>query len=313
MSSHTTTTADAPPPGSGLGSGRVGTRGVVSRHTLTERVFRGEDEGGGGIGRAWYAVRDDVERLIRCRFVVYQMVRTALRVRYQNSALGLLWTLLHPLLMLTVLSFVFSHVFGRGVGNYPVFLLPGLVVWQFFSGSVNSCGNSLTQRQGLIRKVNVFLLLFPVSDVLVAAVHSAIALVAMFAIVMFFGAEPSWTLAAVIPGTILLFVFAAGVCLLVMTLSTFFRDVEHFVTVILHAGYFASPVMYPPEMLPERYRWVMDVNPMRWIIELFRAPIHEGVWPSSTAWTVATLAATVSLLIGYTAYKRCEQAFIFRL
>jgi ABC-2 type transport system permease protein/lipopolysaccharide transport system permease protein len=278
---------------------------MIGRHTLTERVFRGEvTSGGRGLVGLWYTVRDDVERLVRCRFVIYQMVRSALRVRYQNSFLGLLWTLLHPLMMLTVLSLVFSQVLRIGsVENYPVFLLPGLVTWQFLTACINSSTSSLTQRQGLIRKVNVFLLLFPASDVCIAAVHTAIALVAMFAIALF----------ALIPASVCLIAFAAGVSLLVMTLATFFRDVEHFVTVVLQAAYFASPVMYPPETLPEEVRWIMDVNPARWLIDLFRDPISYGQWPGMTAWIVGASAATISLVVGYTAYKRCEHAFIFRL
>jgi len=289
-------------------------QGLVQRHTLSERVFRGEDEPGGpGVRGILLVLRDDVERLIRCRFVIHQLVLTSLRVRYQNSALGLLWTLLHPLMMLAVLSVVFSHVLRLGIERFPVFLLPGLVVWQFFTASITSATASLTQRQGLIRKVSVFLLLFPISDVAVAAVHTVVALAAMFVILMLFGAQPSWPLLALIPAMAVLCVFVIGAALAVTTLATFFRDVQHAIGVVLQAAYFASPVMYPPETLPERLRWVMDINPMRWIIELFRAPIYDHAWPSAHAWVFSGIAAAAAMLLGYSVYKRHEQEFIFRL
>lgn len=290
--------------------------------------------------RLFNLVRSDALDLYRGRFVIQQFVSSVLRVRYQHSALGLLWTLLHPVLMLAVLSLVFSKLLRYQMPAFSVFLFAGLLPWQFFSGGVSASSVVLLRQYGLIRKVNLPLFLFPVSELAVAAVHMLLASVAMFLIMMamaglehvfpglHFGmvqhtADGSDSVGArltihlvVIPvGLVLLWVYTAGVSLILMTLTTYFRDMEHIISVGLQALYFATPIFYSLEIVQNNppHRWLLQANPLTWIFEFFHGAIYYHRWPSPEAWIIAPACAFGALAIGYIVYKRHEHEFIFRL
>jgi ABC-type polysaccharide/polyol phosphate export permease len=273
--------------------------------------------------RLWQMLRDDARELSFGRYVIEQFVTSVLRVRYQNSMLGLLWTLLHPLLMLTVLSVVFSRLLKYPMDRFSVFLFAGLLPWQFFQASVGNASVSLIRQQGLIRKINVNLMLFPVSEIATAATHMLFAFVAMFVIMLGFGmfgtehvgAQLSVHLVLVPLGLVLLWVFTLGASLALMTLTTFFRDMEHIISVALQAMYFATPIFYPVEAVAgsRSLTLLMYANPLRWIFEFFHCGIYYHRWPATEAWIVAPCAAVGMLLLGYSIYKRHEHEFIFRL
>lgn len=327
-----------PPPGPALPS---------RREPLVERTFTGGD----AIpwmerlspARLWRMITADARDLYRGRFVIEQFVTSVLRVRYQNSALGLMWTLLHPILMLTVLSVVFAKLLRFNMPSFSVFLFAGLLPWQFFQGSVSSTSVVLLRQYGLIRKVNIPLFLFPASELAVAAVHMLFASVAMFILLVLLGfvethvpwlslgiaqqhAAPGEQAvgahltihALVLPvGLVLLWVFTAGVSLLFMTLTTFFRDMEHMISVGLQALYFATPIFYSysSEHVQNNpaLHGLLSANPLRWIFEFFHGAIYYHRWPSTQAWVIAPLCAFGALALGYAVYKRYEHEFIFRL
>jgi len=309
------------------GTAASGVEGTSWRPAVLSREFRGSlDEPllrRLSPVRLWTMVRDDVRELSFGRYVIEQFVTSVLKVRYQNSVLGLLWTLLHPLMMLTVLSVVFSRLLKYPMDRFSVFLFAGLLPWQFFQAAIGNASVALIRQQGLIRKINVNLMLFPVSEIAIAATHMAFAFVAMFVIMLGFGllgtehvgAQLSVHLVVVPVGLVLLWIFTLGASLVLMTLTTFFRDMEHIVSVALQAMYFATPIFYPVEAVANSrsLTLLMYANPLRWIFEFFHAGIYYHRWPQAEAWVVAPCAAVGMLIFGYAIYKRHEHEFIFRL
>jgi ABC-2 type transport system permease protein/lipopolysaccharide transport system permease protein len=256
-------------------------------------------------------VRRDREELVRFWSVVQNMVVQELRVRYQRSVLGFFWTLLHPILMMTTLTLVFSRLFRTE--HYAVYLFAGMVPWNFLSGSLNDCAFCIIQNEGLIRKIYLPKLVFPLAKVLINLTTLVLSMGALFLLLKPLGAQFSLPLLCLPAVVALFFVFALGLCLLVATANTFFRDCGHLVTVFLQAWYFATPIIYETKMIPDDLRWRFWLNPAYPFVRMFQEVIRDGSWPQWTTFMVAAGIAAASLGIGYAAFKSQEDKLVFRL
>jgi ABC-2 type transport system permease protein/lipopolysaccharide transport system permease protein len=255
----------------------------------------------------------DRAELVRFWPVVQNMVVQELHVRYQRSILGFFWTLLNPLLMLATLSVVFSQLVGTPDERYPLFLLAGMVPWGLLSVSLNDSAQCIIANEGLIRKIYVPKLVFPLSRVLIALVTFVFSLGAMFLLLLPLGARPSWSMLA-LPVIIGLFaIFTLGLSLIVATANTFFRDCGHLISVFLQAWYFVTPILYPASRFPEGRRWLFGLNPAYYFIELFHEVLYSGRWPGWGLWSTAAAIAAVSQGVGYAIFKSHEDKMVFRL
>jgi len=255
---------------------------------------------------------EDRVQLPRFWPVIQNLVIQDLRVRYQRSVLGFFWTLLNPLLMMAILSWVFSVLF-RSIENYPVYLFAGLVPWSFLSGSVNECAMCIISNEGLIRKIFVPKLVFPLARILINLVTLLLSMGSLFLLLWPLGARPSLPM-ILLPAAILLFVaFTLGLSLIVATANTFYRDCGHLVTVFFQAWYFATPIIYRAEDFPAATQWRFRLNPAYYFIELFHDLVYFGRWPQFSSWLLAIVIALASLGIGYAIFKSQEDKMVFRL
>jgi ABC-2 type transport system permease protein/lipopolysaccharide transport system permease protein len=263
----------------------------------------------------WLArLSEDRAQLVRFWPVIQNMVVQELRVRYQRSILGFLWTLLNPLLMMATLSIVFSGLFTRDqVENYPLFLFAGMVPWGFLSTSVSESAHCIIANEGLIKKIYLPKLVFPLTRVLNGLVTFVLSLVAMFVLLCPMGARltPSIVL---LPLVIALFaVFILGLSLIVATANTFYRDCGHLVSVFMQAWYFMTPILIPLSAFNERVRWRFQLNPAFYFIELFHDVLVAGRLPRIGLVAAAALIAISTLGIGYAIFKSHEDKMVFRL
>ena len=256
-------------------------------------------------------VRQDRAELVRFWPVIQNMVVQELRVRYQRSVLGFLWTLLHPILMMTTLTLVFSQLFHTE--NYAVYLFAGMVPWGFLSGSVNDCAFCIISNEGLIRKIYLPKLVFPLAKVLINLSTFLLSLVALFVLLKPLGARFTWPLLLLPVVTALFFAFSLGLGLVVATANTFFRDCGHLVSVILQAWYFATPIIYETKLIPPDARWRFWLNPVYPFVRMFQTIIRDGAWPESSTLLLAAGFAAASLGVGYAAFKSQENKLVFRL
>ena len=258
-------------------------------------------------------LKNDVREIVNYRFALSSLVYFELKLRYHRSVLGFIWTLLHPLLMMTVIATFFSHFMGRGVENYALYLFSGMLPWSFFASTMTGCSQCLIQSEGTIRKIYLPKLLFPVSCTLTQFINLILSMTALFSLFVFLSAEIHWPLLMLPVGLVLLMCFSFGMGLLVATLNTFYRDVAHILTVVIQAGYFATPIIYQSEMVPERLQVLNKWNPMHLILDIFQSAIYYSEFPSSTNLLRATAFALVALILGYATFKHYEPRFIFRL
>lgn len=237
-----------------------------------------------------------------------------LRVRYQRSVLGFIWTLLNPILMLATLTVVFSNLI-EGSGrwqDYSIYLFAGMVPWSLLAGNLNDCAFCIIQNEGLIRKIYLPKLVFPITRVLINLITFVLSMAALFALLVPLGATFTAPM-LLLPVVVLVFTtFTLGLGLLISTLNTFYRDCSHLVSVFLQAWYFATPILYYADRFKDR-PWMLWMNPAYPFIRLFQVLILDGEWPDLVTLLAAVGIAAVTLGAGYVAFKANEDKLVFRL
>jgi ABC-2 type transport system permease protein len=252
-----------------------------------------------------------VKKLYQHSDLIWYLVMRDLRVRYRRSTLGLIWTMLQPLMMMMVMYIVFSHVFRFDVYRYPVYVLAGILFWNFFQQSVVASMNSLRANAGILQKLPVPKAVFPVATVLSGVVNLCLALVPLLAILVATG-QPLQPALLFLPVSIILAaMFTLGAGLLLSPLAVFFSDVVELVGVILMLLMYLTPIFYPVSIVPERFRWLVRYNPVRSVLEVFRDPIYYGKIPPLPHVTVTLVIALLALLIGALAFRKSSDRIPF--
>ncbi len=247
------------------------------------------------------------------REVLYNLLSRDLKVKYKRTLFGYFWSLLNPILQLTLLSAVFSHIVNLRMKDYTLYLFSGLLGWTFFQSAITMASVSFLENENFIKKIYLPKILFPLSKVLLRGVDFLFSLLALCLLGIFLGFpfKSSWML---LPGAVsLLFIFTVGICLISAVLTVFFRDVQHLMQVFLQLLYFATPIIYPLSALPPRYQQVMQFNPLVSQLVIFQRILYDGHSPSGTEWAVALLVAFMSLTLGLLVLWQFEEELVFRL
>lgn len=269
------------------------------------------------LAQARAVIARDVAEFREYHGVIGNLVAQELQVRYQRSMLGFLWTLINPALMMGTQALVFSRLF-RGMGSmgpreYAVFLFAGAMPWAFLSTSVTECTMALIHQEGLIRKIYVPKLIFPLARVLIQGITFTLSLTALLLLMWPLGAGVSSSLLALPVAIGLLGCFTLGLGLIAATLHTFFRDFGHFLSVGLQAWYYLTPIIYKADFLPTNERWKFWLNPVYPFVRLFQIIIQEARWPALWLFGLAGFLAFSSLAAGYAVFKSQEKKIVFRL
>jgi lipopolysaccharide transport system permease protein len=254
------------------------------------------------------------------RQLVLLLVQRELKVRYKRSVLGMLWTLLNPLLLMVVYTVVFTTIMQGAMADFSVFLLAGLLPWIFVSTAILQGMASVLGNQDLIRKIRLPQAVFPLSVVGSNLVNFALSLGPLLAVMLVIGHPLTPALLFLPVAAVLLSVFAAGVTLVFASATVFFRDVRHLMEVLLQILFYLTPVIYSPEQIGQGaaakqwwmplFRTLLDVNPFTYLVPLVRDPVYSGVLPAGPTIAIAAGSAVVSLLVGYTVFRRLEPRHI---
>lgn len=251
------------------------------------------------------------EDMLRWRDLVWALVVRDLKVRYRRSTIGFLWTMLQPLLMMSVMALVFSSVFRIQIANYPVYVLAGVLFWNFFSQTIVTSMNSLRANAGLLQKLPIPKAVFPLATVISGVVNLTLATGPLLGILIATG-HPLGPSLLFLPVSILIAAtFTLGAGLLLSPLAAFFVDVIELIGVVLMLLLYLTPVMYPMTIVPERFRWIVRLNPVRSILEVFRDPIYYGKVPPLSHLSVAVGVALVALVLGALFFRRSSDRIPF--
>ena len=280
------------------------------------------------------ALRSSTAKLVdlwRARELLAQLVRKELKVRYKNSTLGFLWSMLTPALMTLVFSVVFTQVVPIDVDDFPAFFLSGYLLWQFFQNSCQGAIHSIVENGDLVKKVYFPREVLPLSHVLSQLIHLLLALLVVSPYLVATRGLPVLTyLPVTLVAVALLAVFVSGAAMWFAGVNVVFRDLQELFIVIFQVWFYATPVIYPWVLVEAEtsgaFRWVGVVllaNPMTWFVEVFRDGLYGQVTvgrsgelvsaapglPAAGALGVAAIWALLAFAVGYSVFHRRARTF----
>lgn len=245
--------------------------------------------------------------------LLQELVVRDLKIKYRRSFLGYLWSLLNPLMMMAIMTVIFSQVFRFNVENYPLYLICGQTMWTFFAESTNFAMHSVLGNGALIRKVYIPKYIFPISRVLSSFVTMSFSLVAILVVLLFTGVKLTWwALLTPVPLALLL-IFCMGVGMALSAMAVYFRDILHLYSVLIMAWMYATPIFYPMEALPEKIALLLKFNPLYHYITCFRAVVLYGQAPSGTVWLGCALSSVVAFGLGLLIFRKLQKNFILHV
>ncbi len=255
---------------------------------------------------------------VKYRNLIGQLVSRDIKTKYRRSILGLLWTVLNPLLMMTVLSIVFSYFFSRygNIENFPVYLLCGQLIFNFFNESTSIAMGSIVHSGELIKKVYVPKYLFPISKVLSSGVNLLASMVALVIVMVVTRARVTPTVLLAVFPLLYVLLFSTGVSLFLSAVAVSFRDLMHLYGVITTIWMYLTPVIYPMEILENAPAWVVfivNANPMTGFIKIFRCVVLEGVTAPAILHIQSLTWCVIALLVGSLVFKKSQDTFILKI
>jgi lipopolysaccharide transport system permease protein len=254
----------------------------------------------------------DLASLWSYRELLYILAWRDIKIRYKQTALGAAWAVAQPLTAMVI----FSVVFGRLAHSpsdgapYPLFVYTGLLPWMFFSSTLSRAGNSVVANTALVTKVYFPRIIIPAGSALVSLLDLAVASTFLVGMLFWYGIAPSVVGLALAPVLVVLVFFAALGCgLWFAALSAEYRDFQYVIPFVIQIWMFATPVIYPATLFPQRFRWLLALNPMGGAVEGFRAAVlqHRPI-----PWGLLGISAMVTIAIfcsGLLYFQKAERAF----
>lgn len=249
----------------------------------------------------------------RYRFLLKQLVSRDFKIKYRRSALGALWSFINPLMTMCVQYIVFSTIFKMDIANYPVYLLSGVVFFNFFTESTNVAIHAITGNVGLITKVYVPKVIYPVSRVLSTGVNLLISLLPLLIMSLATGIRitKAWLLLPY--GLVSLLLLCIGAGLLLSAVMVFFRDMQFIWSVLCMVFNYVTPVFYPESILSEPMQAALQWNPLYHHISFFRTIVLDGISPQPWLYLKCMLFSLVFLAGGYLVFRKLQDQFIFHI
>lgn len=247
------------------------------------------------------------------RALLWEFVKKDIKLKYRNSVLGVVWSMLNPLLIMVVLTFIFSNIFKNSIPNFPVYCLTGRLIYDFFSQATNQSMTSITGKSALIKKIYVPKYLYPLSRVISSFIIFLISLIPLIIIMIGTGIKfTKMMLLAFVP-LISLFFIALGVGLFLATINVFFRDMQHLYSVILLILMYMSAIFYSVDIINPRYAFVLKFNPVFPVIEAFRDCILYGTMTGSGNWILCIIYPVIAVVIGMIVFYKKQDKFILHI
>ncbi|KAB2930661.1 MAG: ABC transporter permease [Candidatus Contendobacter sp.] len=256
---------------------------------------------------------DEFLQLVRYRDLILLMVGNILKNRYKRSLLGVFWMLLNPLLQTIVLSIAFGTIFKSSLPNYAVYLLSGLLAWNFITQTTQYAMSTMAYGGGLLKRIYIPRATYIIAAVGNGLINLIVSIGALLIIIIFLNhaITPAWFFLPV--SIMILAIFSLGLALLLSTASVFFTDTVDIYQVLVQALFFLTPIMYPPSILPLEWSQLLILNPFVILIEIFRIPIHANHLPDFSLIVNAVSLALITLVAGWVLFTSKADQLAYRL
>lgn len=254
--------------------------------------------------------------LWRYRYFVMASIVGELRGRFARSRLGLLWSILHPLAQAAIFALILAEVLGAKLGGiddkaaYPMYLLAGMAAWTLFSEIVSRSMTVFIEYSATLKKIAFPRICLPVIVWGSALLNHALLLVAIAVVFLFLGKVPSMAWFALPLGILLVSVFAFGLGMLLGIFNVFVRDIGQAVGVVLQLWFWLTPIVYPVSVVPDHLRWVLSLNPMIPLVEIYHEAMVFGRWPDLAPLVVPVALSAVLLVLSFMVFKRASPELV---
>lgn len=249
--------------------------------------------------------------LIKYRQMIVSLVRKELRGRYKGSVLGFLWTFINPLLQLIVYSIVFSTIMRVvDTEKYYLFLFVALIPWIFFSTSVSGGANSIIANKDMVTKIYFPREVLPISYVTSCFVNMLFCFIVIFAVLIVSGTGINSAVLIYLPVVMIIeYMLALGITMITSSVTVFFRDLEHILGIVMMAWMYLTPIMYTPDMVPEQYRLLFNINPMCSIIIAYRDILYYKRAPVMSTLLYSAGLGIILLVVGFMVFSLLKKKF----
>ena len=239
-------------------------------------------------------------------FAVKQLVTREIKRKYARSYLGVLWSVLNPLLSMAVLSLIFTTIFKRSIENFPIYYLTGQIIWSLFSTATSTSMTAIVDNKTLLMKVKLSKQTFITARVLTAVVNFGYSLIAYLMMMFVFKVTPSLSMLLVVVDVFFLVMFSMGLSYVLATLYVFFADIHHLYTVVLTLWMYISALFYPVDSLTQVMRIIVEINPVYAYIAFARECVLQGTCPGPMRWLQIVLWGVGSFVCGYLVFRKNE-------
>jgi len=252
--------------------------------------------------------------ILEYRYLIVQFVRRDILTRYKRSALGVAWTMLNPLGTMLILTLVFSRAFGGSQEGYAAYVLSGLIAWNFFAQSTTAATLHLVWGGSLLKKIYIPRTSFAVSATGTGLINLLLSLIPLVIVMLIIRVPIRWTVILLPIPILFLGMFALGVGLFISTMAIYYADIAEMYQIFLTAWFYLTPVIWSPEILPELYGlWITRLNPMFYLVELFRVPVYYGQVPDLQLLLISGAIAVFTLFFGWMFFTSKSDEFAYRV
>ncbi len=249
------------------------------------------------------------KRLYQYRELLKTSIKKDIGGKYKNSFLGVIWSFINPLLQICVYAIVFPLIMRNNIENYTVFMVCGLIPWTYFASVINRSAGVMIENGNIIKKVYFPREILPISLVTSETITFLISTVIIIGFVLITGVGIS-TLILFYPLLLLAqYIILIGISLIVSCVTVYFRDLQHFIGVFLQLLFYGTPIVYSIDTIPERFRWILNINPMTHIIEGYRDIFYYQQMPNMKSIFVIIAIGILVVLIGYAIFNKLQKRF----
>lgn len=247
------------------------------------------------------------------------MVARDFRAAYINSLFGSFWAFLYPLAQILVYTIIFSQVMQTklpGIEDtlgYSIYLVSGLLGWIFFSEVLTRMQNVFLNHANLLKKATFPRSSLPIYVLLSSSIYFIIFFLIFIIFLLIIGRTPNITIISMIPLLVIQQCFAIGLGVFLATLNVFFRDIGHVMNIGIQFWFWLTPIVYPSSIIPDRYDWIMDINPMTWIIQSYQSIFLYGNWPQWNHGIYIITLAVVTIILGYLTFVKLDNEMVDEL
>lgn len=255
-----------------------------------------------------------IKELYQYRQMIFSLVRKDLRGRYKGSVLGFMWTFINPLLQLCIYTVVFSTIMRMGIDKFYIFLFVALVPWLFFSSCLQSGATVVVNNKELVKKIYFPRIVLPLSYVTSSFVNMLLTFIVVFVVLIFTGYGINGIALLYLPLIMIVeYVLALGIVLITSACTVYLRDLEHILGIVGMGWMYLTPVIYSPEMVPEKFKFWFNLNPMTPIVEAYRDILYYKQPPQLSTLIAAFVMGIIIVSVGGFLFGRLQKGFIEEL